>query len=438
MAAIKHHGIKRNNAVRDQKTAEDFGDSGKDLHLPLVHKVETTFINFEHLLVHGAAFLEKASKGEHQKAFLKTLISGGSIMTAICMFNFGYKYMYVKVEGFAPESSLCTSLAQGGASLFWGCIWYFKTRHSLGEKGSQYVGKNTFGSFNSWLALLPFAVGAFSLYILNMLALDYMSPASFTAVYMSKLVVDMLFGWVLFGSRISVEAMLAVAVIGVNTVVHVQTLGPSDSNSDPVMGCIWTFAYVMSAAVSCTYLSWLSKHQSYPAILLMFISSVEQSIGGLIMYILTRAASGTMAGAFDTLQQGEIWLLVFMIAIADAGYFFACIIFSSQGLTLITAMMIPLGYIFEILALEGNFDLVPAISGLCIGFGVIQKVRIHEADNKEEEPAPKAEAQTEDKDNTAGKGGKVEEKETPQPGRGVSPEGLELQEGEAKEGEAQP
>jgi drug/metabolite transporter (DMT)-like permease len=318
--------------------------------------------------------------------------------------------MYVKVEGFAPESSLCTALAQGGASIFWGNIWYFQTRHSLGEKGSQYVGKNTFGTLNSWLALLPFAVGAFSLYILNMLALDYMSPASFTAVYMSKLVVDMLFGWVLFGSRISLEAMLAVSVIGVNTVVHVQTLGPSESNTDPVLGCIWTFAYVMSAAVSCTYLSWLSKHQSYPAVLLMFISSVEQSIGGLILYILTRAGSGTMAGAFDTLQQGEIWLLVVMIAIADAGYFFACILFSSQGLTLITALMIPLGYGFEMLALDGDFDLVPAISGLCIGVGVIQKVRIHEADNSEEAHAPTTEAQKEDA--AAGTGGKVDEKES--------------------------
>jgi len=427
MAAIKHHGVKRNNQVREQKTYEDFGDSGKHLHLPLVHEVETTFINFEHMLVHGALFLEKASKSEHQKEFMKTVVSAGSIMSAICLFNFGYKYMYVKVEGFAPESSLCTSFAQGGASLFWGCIWYFKTRHSLGEKGKQYVGKNTFGTFKSWLALLPFAVGAFSLYILNMLALDYMSPASFTAVYMSKLVVDMLFGWVLFGSRISLEALLAVSVIGVNTIVHVQTLGASESNSDPVLGVMWTMAYVMSAAVSCTYLSWLSKHQSYPAILLMFISSVEQSIGGLIMYILTRAADGTVAGAFDTLQQGEIWLLIIMIAIADAGYFFACILFSSQGLTLITALMIPLGYAFEMLALDGEFDLVPAISGLCIGVGVIQKVRIHEADNKEE-PAPKPEDQKED--SKEGQGRKVDEKPTTQ----LNSEGLELQEGEANVG----
>ena len=166
------------------------------------------------------------------------------------------------------------------------------------------------------------------------------------------------------------------------------------------------------------------------------------------MYILTRAANGTVAGAFDTLQHGEIWLLIGMIAIADAGYFFACILFSSQGLTLITALMIPLGYGFEMLALDGEFNLVPAISGLCIGLGVIQKVRIHEADNAEK-PAPKAEAQKDDK--TAGQGGKVDEgkedkedkedsrtkqqdKEAEKPTTQPNSEGLELQEGEANIG----
>lgn len=392
MAAVKHHGAQRGARARRQQTDEAFGASGP-LHMPVVHEVETTFVNFEKMVEHGALFLEKASQSEHQKTFVEHMVSAAAIMSAISLFNFGYKYMYVKVEGFAPESSLCTSLAQGGASLFWGSIWYFKSRHTLGEKGAQYVGNTTFGSFKSWLALLPFAVGAFSLYILNMLALDYLSPASFTAVYMSKLVVDMIFGWVLFGSRISSEAMLAVAVIGLSTVVHVQSLGAGESNADPVLGVMWTMAYVMSAAVSCTYLSWLSVRHSYPAILLMFISSVEQSIGGLFFYLLTRAADGTLAGAFDSLQSLEIWLLIFMIAIADAGYFFACIIFSSQGLTLITAFMIPLGYGFEILALDGTFALIPALSGLSIGLGVVQKVRIHASDNKdkkEEKAAGKA------------------------------------------------
>lgn len=236
-----------------------------------------------------------------------------------------------------------------------------------------------------------------------MLALDYLSPASFTAVYMSKLVVDILFGCILFGSHISSEAFLAAAVIGANTVVHVQSLGPSETNSNPVLGVMWTLAYVMSAAVSCTYLSWLSQRQATPSILLMFISSLEQCVGGLLFFSLTHAANDTLATAFDSLRLFEIWLLIFMIAVADAGYFFAVILFSSQGLTLITAMMIPLGYGFEILALNGTFEVIPALSGLCIGVGVVQKVRIHETDNKgnKEETTVVAEKEQDDSPKSA-------------------------------------